>query len=70
MRKNKISGGKIVATASVAAIYAHESYPEYCGAKAAVVQFVRATSRVLKLVRREKHLLPEQNQLTSDRKTT
>ncbi|KAF2691948.1 hypothetical protein K458DRAFT_473589 [Lentithecium fluviatile CBS 122367] len=48
MRKNKIPGGKIVATASVAAIVPHESYPEYDGAKAAVVNFVRATSRVLK----------------------
>ena len=36
MRKNKVSGGKIVATGSVAAIVPHESYPEYDGAKAAV----------------------------------
>ncbi|KAH7078964.1 15-hydroxyprostaglandin dehydrogenase [Paraphoma chrysanthemicola] len=48
MRKNKIPGGKIVATASVAGIVPHESYPEYDGAKAAVVNFVRATARVLK----------------------
>jgi NAD(P)-dependent dehydrogenase (short-subunit alcohol dehydrogenase family) len=36
MRKNKTPGGRIVATASAAAIYPHESYPEYDGAKAAV----------------------------------
>ncbi|KAH6054849.1 hypothetical protein HBI54_015460 [Parastagonospora nodorum] len=48
MRKNKAPGGKIVATASVAAIVPHESYPEYDGAKAAVVNFVRATARILK----------------------
>jgi NAD(P)-dependent dehydrogenase (short-subunit alcohol dehydrogenase family) len=36
MRKNKVPGGRIVATASVAAIYPHPSYPEYNGAKAAV----------------------------------
>jgi NAD(P)-dependent dehydrogenase (short-subunit alcohol dehydrogenase family) len=36
MRKNEIPGGRIVATSSVASIYPHESYPEYCGAKAAV----------------------------------
>jgi NAD(P)-dependent dehydrogenase (short-subunit alcohol dehydrogenase family) len=36
MRKNKIPGGKVVATASVAGIYPHESYPEYDGAKAGV----------------------------------
>jgi NAD(P)-dependent dehydrogenase (short-subunit alcohol dehydrogenase family) len=37
MRKNSIPGGKIVCTASVAALYPHESYPEYDGAKAAVM---------------------------------
>ena len=36
MRKNSIPGGKIVATASIAAVHPHSSYPEYCGAKAAV----------------------------------
>ena len=41
MRKNPIPGGKIVATASVAGIYPHESYPEYNGAKAAVINFAR-----------------------------
>ncbi|KAF2823572.1 NAD(P)-binding protein [Ophiobolus disseminans] len=48
MRKNKVPGGKIVTTASVAAIVPHETYPEYNGAKAAVVQFVRGTARILK----------------------
>lgn len=50
MRKNKLPGGKIVTTASCAALYPHETYPEYDGAKAAVLNFVRATSRVLKIV--------------------
>lgn len=73
MRKNKVPGGNIVATASVAAVVPHESYPEYAGAKAAVslrnsamkshaskrwilltasqvVNFIRATSRILKIV--------------------
>lgn len=50
MRKNKVPGGRIVATASVAAVIPHESYPEYAGAKAAVVNFVRATARILKSV--------------------
>ena len=50
MRKNKTPGGKIVATASVAAIIPHETYPEYDGAKAAVVNFVRGTARILKSV--------------------
>ncbi|CAM1505038.1 Fc.00g106750.m01.CDS01 [Cosmosporella sp. VM-42] len=49
MRKNKTPGGNIVATASLAAIHPHESYPEYDGAKAAVYNFVRATARVLKI---------------------
>lgn len=50
MRKNTIPGGRIVTTASAAAIYPHESYPEYDGAKAAVLNFVRATGRVLRIV--------------------
>jgi NAD(P)-dependent dehydrogenase (short-subunit alcohol dehydrogenase family) len=37
MRKNKTPGGRIVVTASAAAIYPHETYPEYDGAKAAVI---------------------------------
>ena len=50
MRKNATHGGKIVATASAAGIVPHETYPEYDGAKAAVVSFVRATARILKAV--------------------
>ncbi|KAH7162192.1 15-hydroxyprostaglandin dehydrogenase [Dactylonectria estremocensis] len=49
MRKNATPGGSIVATASIAAVHPHETYPEYDGAKAAVYNFVRATSRVLKI---------------------
>jgi len=47
-RKNRVPGGKIIATASAAAVVPHETYPEYDGAKAAVVNFVRATARILK----------------------
>lgn len=36
MRQNSAPGGQIVATASIAAVHPHASYPEYCGAKAAV----------------------------------
>ncbi|KAF2399363.1 NAD(P)-binding protein [Trichodelitschia bisporula] len=49
MRKNKTPGGKIVCTASVSAIYPHETYPEYAGAKAAVLNFVRGSGRVLRI---------------------
>jgi NADP-dependent 3-hydroxy acid dehydrogenase YdfG len=36
MRKNSTPGGSIIATASIAAVHPHETYPEYDGAKAAV----------------------------------
>jgi len=49
MRKNPTPGGKIVATASVAGLYPHASYPEYNGAKAAVINFIRGAAPVLKL---------------------
>ncbi|KAL2357101.1 hypothetical protein BJ546DRAFT_1058713 [Cryomyces antarcticus] len=49
MRRNPTPGGCIVATASVAALYPHPSYPEYCGAKAAVMNFVRCVAPVLKV---------------------
>lgn len=49
MRKNKQPGGTIVATASIAAVHPHPSYPEYNGAKAAVLNFVRGTAPVLKV---------------------
>jgi len=48
MRKNKTPGGVITTTVSAAALYPHETYPEYDGAKAAVLNFVYAVSRVLK----------------------
>lgn len=49
MRHNKPqSGGKIVVTGSIGSIFPHRSYPEYCGAKAAVNQFVRVMSPMLK----------------------
>jgi short-subunit dehydrogenase len=47
MRKNKIPGGNIICTISAAALYPHETYPEYDGAKAAVLNFIHATSRLL-----------------------
>lgn len=48
MRKNPTPGGVIVATASIAAVHPHPSYPEYNGAKAAVLNFVRGVAEVLK----------------------
>ena len=49
MRNNKPRpGGRIVVNASIAALFPHQSYPEYCGAKAAVVQFVRGMAPMLK----------------------
>ena len=48
MRHNSPAGGKIVATASVAGIHPHRSYPEYNGAKSGVVQFVRSMAPILK----------------------
>ncbi|KAF2142681.1 uncharacterized protein K452DRAFT_308321 [Aplosporella prunicola CBS 121167] len=48
MRHNAPSpGGRVVVTASIAALFPHRSYPEYCGAKAAVVQYVRAVAPLL-----------------------
>lgn len=40
-------GGKVVGTASVAGIQPHPSYPEYNGAKAGVINFVRGVASVL-----------------------
>jgi hypothetical protein len=56
MRQNHIPGGKIIATASVAGVYPHETYPEYNGAKAAVINFARGMAPVLKLVRAARNL--------------
>lgn len=36
MRKNEIPGGNIVATSTIASVHPHQTFPEYCGAKAAV----------------------------------
>lgn len=49
MRKNPVPGGAIVATASIAAVHPHPSFPEYNGAKAGVLNFVRGVAGVLKL---------------------
>ncbi|KFZ04683.1 hypothetical protein V501_09070 [Pseudogymnoascus sp. VKM F-4519 (FW-2642)] len=49
MRKNPTPGGRIIATASVAGVYQHPTYPEYNGAKAAVINFIRGIAPVLKL---------------------
>jgi NAD(P)-dependent dehydrogenase (short-subunit alcohol dehydrogenase family) len=49
MRKNAVPGGKIVCTASVAGLFPFEIIPEYCGAKAAVINFVRCMAPVLRV---------------------
>ncbi|KIV80261.1 hypothetical protein PV11_07774 [Exophiala sideris] len=49
MRKNPTPGGQIIATASIAAIHPHPSYPEYCGAKAAVVNFALCIEPILRV---------------------
>ncbi|CAK4033713.1 15-hydroxyprostaglandin dehydrogenase (NAD(+)) [Lecanosticta acicola] len=41
-------GGKIIVNASIGGIFPHRAYPEYCGAKAAVVQFVRGVAPLLR----------------------
>lgn len=50
MRRNQPPGGKIIATASVVSLYPHSTYPEYSGAKAGVLQFMRTAGPILKLV--------------------
>lgn len=47
MRLNPIPGGAIVATASIAAVHPHPSYPEYNGAKAGVLNFMRGVRDIL-----------------------
>lgn len=49
MRKNPTPGGQIVATASIAAVHPHPSYPEYCGAKAAVMAMFPVVSKTRRL---------------------
>ncbi|KAF2764544.1 NAD(P)-binding protein [Teratosphaeria nubilosa] len=48
MRHNAIPGGKIIVNASIGGIFPHRTYPEYCGAKAAVIQYVRGVAPLLK----------------------
>lgn len=48
MRHNPQPGGRIVITGSIGAIFPHESYPIYCGTKAAVNHFVRGVAPLLK----------------------
>ncbi|KAJ5091560.1 hypothetical protein NUU61_006430 [Penicillium alfredii] len=48
MRHNPQPGGRIVVTSSIASIFPHPSYPEYCGAKAAVNIFVQGIAPLLK----------------------
>ncbi|VUC26097.1 unnamed protein product [Clonostachys rosea] len=36
MRKNEVPGGQIIATSTIASVHPHQTFPEYCGAKAAV----------------------------------
>lgn len=69
-RKNKVAGGKIITTASVAGIIPHETFPEYDGAKAAVVNFVRATARILKAVGFHEQTRVMEFELTNGRKKT
>lgn len=47
MRLNPTPGGAIIATGSIAGVHPHPSYPEYNGAKAAVLNFVRGVKEVL-----------------------
>ncbi|EME47823.1 hypothetical protein DOTSEDRAFT_60215 [Dothistroma septosporum NZE10] len=49
MRHNTpVPGGNIIVNASIGGIFPHRSYPEYCGAKAAVIQYVRGVAPLLK----------------------
>lgn len=48
MRHNPQPGGRIVITGSIGAVFPHESYPVYCGTKAAVNHFVRGVAPLLK----------------------
>lgn len=36
MRKNEVPGGQIIATSTIVSLHSHQTFPEYCGAKAAV----------------------------------
>lgn len=41
-------GGKVILNASIGGVFPHMSYPEYCGAKAAAIHFVRGVAPLLK----------------------
>ncbi|KAJ5628936.1 Short-chain dehydrogenase/reductase SDR [Penicillium lividum] len=49
MRHNPQPEGRVIITGSIGSIFPHESYPIYCGTKAAVNQFVRGAAPLLKL---------------------
>ncbi|KAF4838890.1 15-hydroxyprostaglandin dehydrogenase [Colletotrichum tropicale] len=49
MRRNVVPGGQIIATSTIASVHPHQTFPEYCGAKAAINQFVRTAAPLLKL---------------------
>ncbi|KAH9823608.1 15-hydroxyprostaglandin dehydrogenase [Teratosphaeria destructans] len=49
MRHNATPGGKIIVNASIGGIFPHRTYPEYCGAKAAVIQYVRGVAPLLRM---------------------
>ncbi|CAK1358996.1 unnamed protein product [Cercospora beticola] len=40
--------GRIIVDASIGGVFPHPNYPEYCGAKAAVIHFVRTTAELYK----------------------
>lgn len=48
MRHNPQPGGRIVVTGSIGSMFPHESYPVYCGTKAAVNHFIRGIAPILK----------------------
>lgn len=48
MRYNVVPGGRVIITSSIGSVFPHESYPVYCGTKAAVNQFVRGAAPLLK----------------------
>ncbi|KAH8881776.1 hypothetical protein GQ53DRAFT_832078 [Thozetella sp. PMI_491] len=49
MRQNETPGGQIIATSTIASVHPHQTFPEYCGAKAAINQFVRTAAPILQL---------------------
>ncbi|KAK0619491.1 hypothetical protein B0T14DRAFT_603289 [Immersiella caudata] len=49
MRHNPVPGGKIVVTGSLIGIYPCATFPEYCGAKAGVHQWVRTMGPISRL---------------------